>query len=279
MDIVLTMDSTGSMRNVVTEVRKKIKETCAYLFTKIPDLRIGLIVHGDYVDHRLCIQRLNLTSDINAIKRFIDSSEDTSGGDADECYEYVLNQAKTFSWRDGQKALVVVGDNNPHSVGYPVQHYGYFKLPYRLNIQWDIEAKDLLKLGIPVYPVYAETGARVKTGFWEQVAKICNTPCLDLKNFADINGILCGVCMSGIGRISEYRDDVIASGEATEGVMGAIRMLMDNEDKFASVYNPMTEEVSDVASSIKALDTKPKKKTTKTTKTLKRDAKGRFAKV
>lgn len=279
MDIVLTMDSTGSMRNVVTEVRKKIKETCAYLFTKIPDLKIGLIVHGDYCDRERCIQKLDLSNDVNVIKRFIDSSENTSGGDAAECYEYVLNQAKTFSWRDGPKALVIVGDERPHYLNYPVQHAHYFHINACLNIDWNIEANDLLKLGIPVYPVYAETGARVKTGFWDQVAKICNTPCLDLKNFADINGILCGVCMSGIGRISEYRDDVVASGEATEGVMGAIRMLMDNEDKFTSVYNPMTEEVSDVASSIKALDTKPKKKTTKTTKTLKRDAKGRFAKV
>ena len=73
------------------------------------------------------------------------------GGDCDECYERVLYDArKSLSWKAGtQRVLVLIGDANPHEVGY---RYG--GTTYELD--WRKEAKLLYdKLRVKIYSVQA----------------------------------------------------------------------------------------------------------------------------
>src|SRR5689334_13215611 len=97
IDLVFSLDSTGSMQPCIAQARKRIEETVKFLFGQIPNIRIGIIVHGDYCDGVNMIQKLDLTTDLQAICKFIRNAKNTSGGDSDECYEYVLHEARDFS--------------------------------------------------------------------------------------------------------------------------------------------------------------------------------------
>ena len=82
------------------------------------------------------------------LSRFISGVSATGGGDADECYELVLRQARTqLSWTPGSvRALVMIGDCNPHGPSYPLN---------RDHIDWRTEAAALAEEGIRVYAVQA----------------------------------------------------------------------------------------------------------------------------
>ena len=69
----------------------------------MPGMRIGIIAHGDYCDEgsTYVTKVLDLTDDKDAIVRFVERVEPTGGGDAPECYELVLNQARDLSWTPG----------------------------------------------------------------------------------------------------------------------------------------------------------------------------------
>ena len=117
-DIVISLDVTGSMSPVLNECRRKVKQTIDTLFDSIDDLRIGLIVHGDYCDGVLAIQRKDLTTDRKSLIDFINKAQNTNGGDSDECYEAVLAEVNGFSWQANNRALVLIADAMPHEIGY-----------------------------------------------------------------------------------------------------------------------------------------------------------------
>ena len=71
----------------------------------------------------------------------MDSERATSGGDWQECYEYVLMNAQTtFSWRFGsQRALVMIGDAMPHS---PEEA----KAQNKIALKWEEEVEKLVRM-------------------------------------------------------------------------------------------------------------------------------------
>ena len=56
-----------------------------------------IIAHGDYCDfkHSYVVEVQDFTRDSHVLLNFIRPVSDTGGGDAPECYEYVLRQVKT----------------------------------------------------------------------------------------------------------------------------------------------------------------------------------------
>ncbi|PLZ73273.1 hypothetical protein CBP14_15925, partial [Fischerella thermalis WC245] len=92
IEVVFSFDTTGSMYPCLTQVRRKIKETVTRLMGEIPQMKIGIIAHGDYCDQgsTYVIKKFDISSDIDAICEFVQNVEPTGGGDAPECYELVL---------------------------------------------------------------------------------------------------------------------------------------------------------------------------------------------
>ena len=58
----------------------------------------------------------------------MENVERTGGGDGPECYELVLKRAREeLAWTAGsQRVLVVIGDNEPHPVGYKYGGQTYY---------------------------------------------------------------------------------------------------------------------------------------------------------
>jgi hypothetical protein len=192
IDVVISFDTTGSMYPCLTQVRRNINDTVRRLHDDIPNLRVGIIAHGDYCDGPRAITKLDLTADIGAICRFVSTVQSTGGGDAPECYELALHEARSFSWSAGKnKALVLIGDDVPHPVGYPLD--GYSGMSGRNALDWRNELGLLVEAGIHVHAVQA-LGNMHATPFYTEVAKLTGGFHLPLHQFSHVNDLLLAIC-------------------------------------------------------------------------------------
>lgn len=185
VDVVISFDTTGSMSSVLAQVRQKIKETVERLMSELPDIRIGIIVHGDYCDERstYVTRHLDLTRDTASITNFVEHTPPTGGGDAPECYELVLHEAQTLSWRpDTKRVLVMIGDDVAHTPNDNPQH-----------LDWRTEVAALAASGISIYAVQA-LNRRSAKAFYREMAETSNGFHLSLGQFSEITAMLIAIC-------------------------------------------------------------------------------------
>ena len=162
-DMIVAFDTTGSMSAYIEAVKKHVVELIPDLFSKNPDIRIGIVAFGDYCDMKSknvfgkAYQSLDLTTDKEAIIKFVKNAYNTGGGDSDEFYELVIHKIVTeTSWRkDAKKSVLLIADANPHPIGYSYQDRVKDN-----KISWKEEANKAAELGIEfdtlsINPVYA----------------------------------------------------------------------------------------------------------------------------
>ena len=71
-------------------MRSKLKDTCTRLIQQIPHIRVGIMAHGDYCDYTTYVLRsIDLTSDIDALVKFVSDVPATGGGDAPEVINHL----------------------------------------------------------------------------------------------------------------------------------------------------------------------------------------------
>ena len=118
IEILISFDTTGSMSYYLDEVKNEINNIIHRLFMDIPNLKIGVIAHGDYCDASIfyLTQAMELTSDVEGLCEMVKNVEGTGGGDFEECYELILRMVRQVKWTPGsQRALVMIGDACPHT--------------------------------------------------------------------------------------------------------------------------------------------------------------------
>lgn len=230
IDIVISFDTTGSMFPCLAEVRRKVSDFITTLFNDIPDLQIGIIAHGDYCDVTTYItEQYPLSSDKRELIRFVETVGRTNGGDADECYELVLNQVRGFNWRSGAtKAFVMIADADPHPVGY---YIGYIIN----NLDWRNEAQQLVNDGVLIYPVQALNHCR--TGFYDALARISNTPHLRLSQFSNVTQLLTGIAykQKSDEALKKYGDQLQEEGQLDRGLAHAFNLLLNAKDLIGGI--------------------------------------------
>jgi hypothetical protein len=225
--VAFSFDCTGSMRSCIGDVRQKLEETCEEMFADIPGLKVGLIAHGDYCDGDNCISVLKLTSDRAAIYNFIRNAPDTSGGDAPECYELALHEARNLGWSEDNtvgRALVLIGDECPHPPEDPqnVQH-----------LDWREELQELKKIGVRVYPLQClfieEYDARNQ--FWSQIADYGGTHLMQLNEFCESAITLQGVVYAAAGAemFDKYEKKVLACASLCSADVRARTAILRSE--------------------------------------------------
>ena len=202
-DVLISIDTTGSMSPCIREARFKVKESLGKLFSTIPDLKVGIIAHGDYCDGINAISKIDFTDDMDALINFVNVAPNTDGGDSDEFYEYIFHIAQDFSWRDGNKAFMFIADAQPHGVGYK---YGGNVFQY----DWRTEARKLGELGVNVYAIQA-LGRGYNNAFYDTVAGYGNGKKLNLNQFADAVETITAVCYHQVGMLDEYKNELVSS--------------------------------------------------------------------
>jgi len=158
----------------------------------VPDLRIGIIAHGDYCDagSTYVTKHHSLSSDKRGIIDFINTCGNTGGGDSAECYELVLHEARDFNWTAGAKKIVVlIGDDVPH---------GANERQNTKHLDWRNELKCLLEMDVKVYGVQALNRGHA-TKFYKEVANITGGFHLDLSQFSDVVNLIKAICYQQVG--------------------------------------------------------------------------------
>jgi hypothetical protein len=218
IDIMFSFDTTGSMAPALAQVRRTVRQTIQRLFREIPNLRIGILAHGDYCDagSTYVTTHQDICNNLDALVRFVETVTPTGGGDAPECYELVLRQAQGFGWRaDAQKVLVVIGDDLPHT-----PHAN----PQRIN--WRDEIMALVRMGVTIYGVQA-LGRRHATPFYRELAERSGGFHVPLDQFAQVTDMLLAVTyrQQGEDRVVAFAAEVTAAGRMTRSMRRTLNAL------------------------------------------------------
>ncbi|XP_067664812.1 uncharacterized protein [Haliotis asinina] len=209
VEVVFSFDTTGSMYGCLNEVRRKLRETCSRLITDIPSIRIGLMAHGDYFDqeYEYVLRSVDLTADVQRLVTFAKNVPQTGGGDVPECYEWVLRKAQQLDWsEDSAKALVVIGDAEPHPPSYTDQ-----------NINWRDELDLLTGMGVKVYGVNAGRSGNA-VHFYKELAERSGGCFLELRHLDVITDMFLAVCYreSNDEQLDAFEREIEEKGEMTE---------------------------------------------------------------
>ena len=259
MDLLVSFDTTGSMYPVLSQVRREVEQFVKDMFAEFVDLRLGIIAHGDYCDkdNPYTIRVMDFTRDEKRLCEFVRGTEKTYGGDADECYELVLNTAhKELEWRDdADKLMIMIGDASPHSASYSMN---------KDELDWREEADKLADKGIKVFAVHALAGWRSSSRvFYQTVADKTLGVYLTLDQFNEIVDLIkATVCQqSGEEKLSEFVTIIRDSGRMTHSMENNIKRLLGEkvEDTYESYASRRTKRTrtrssSDDAVVIKDMD-------------------------
>ncbi|GKX65338.1 vWA domain-containing protein [Inconstantimicrobium mannanitabidum] len=233
IDVCISFDTTGSMYPCLTQVRRSIKGIVSRLFKDIPNLRISIIAHGDYCDvgNAYVISIKDFSSDEGELIDFVNNVKPTYGGDAPECYELVLNQARTkLSWQSGvSKVLIIVGDDVPHGPNYPSNTN---------KIDWRNELGLLLESGINVYGIHAMPGIRKHSKpFYEEIAEKTGGFYLTLDQFSNITELIMAICYKQDGQdsLESFERELKLNGRMNYNIKTSIQKLSNLViDEYAS---------------------------------------------
>jgi len=211
---------------------KKVRETLVELVAQLvamckkhkAQLRLGVIAHGDYCDKGssyvikfLPLCEADAAGRIANVVQFVNSVEPTGGGDAPECYELAMKQAAhKMGWgKNSRRLMVMVGDDQPHHVGYS---YG----GYTNSIDWKAELVMLAKKKVRIYAVEAGRGhSTAVSDFWSKLAADTKGKRLVIDDASTLSGIVCcGIAKElGEAAYAEHGAALRARGRMTGEMM------------------------------------------------------------
>jgi hypothetical protein len=236
VNIIFSFDTTGSMYPCLSEVRRKVKETVGVLFTEMPDLKIGIVAHGDYCDKNrpYITKHFPLSSDVKAIQNFVEKVEPTSGGDLPECYEMVFYEVKSSNWdADAEiKILVMIADDVPHQ---PNEAQNY------LHLDWKHELTELVAKGIKVYGVQC-LGKRHATPFYTNMASLTGGIRIELHQFQHVLELIKGICYKQAGpeRFAAFEKELADTHKLNRSIAAMLDALAE---RTKSAYATTFEKV------------------------------------
>lgn len=230
--IVFSFDTTGSMYPCLAEVRRRLAESVGRVLKEVPDVEIGIVAHGDACDGFTRGYRfLDFTNDVAVLQGFIKTVESTGGGDAPEWYEYVLLKVPNdFSWHsDSRKMLVMIGDAQPHPVGYRQGNY-------TCNTSWQEAAMDLADMGVAVHTVQC-LGRTHDDRFWRPLAEKTNGYAVELAQFSNITELIVALgyrydqTEEIYSKLRGYESELKAAGKLNRNVSAVIDTLLERKAK------------------------------------------------
>ncbi|KAK3092258.1 hypothetical protein FSP39_000425 [Pinctada imbricata] len=211
-EICFSFDTTGSMSSSITEVKGRVQDMIQRLQADIPGIRIAVFAHGDYCDKNssYVTKHIDFSTNVADLCKWVKNVGSTGGGDSDECYELVLHEVQDLSWTPGsQRALVMIGDANPHEPNYPQN---------TLKLDWRKEADKLAAMAVRIYSVYVNrcSGA---TNFYNEIAKRTGGRKVDLENFSNMFDFIMAICYREHGAefLDVYEKEVRAR-DASKGI-------------------------------------------------------------
>jgi hypothetical protein len=114
LDVVICLDTTGSMRRHVETVRSQLIMTLEEIVPQFPSFRLGMVLYRDYREEYLN-KIIPFTSDFDVFQRNLNAIKVGGGGDIPEAvYEALHAGATGFPWEAESKIIILAGDAPPH---------------------------------------------------------------------------------------------------------------------------------------------------------------------
>jgi len=240
VDVVFSFDTTGSMMSVLRKVREEIVGSVERLFRENPDIKIGVIAHGDYCDGPNFLRKCDLTDDAKAVVKFVNEVPATGGGDAPEAYEAALKAGKEMDWREGaSRAFVLIGDEIPHEPNYYAN---------KDNLDWKKELKGMVEKGITIYSVQAYERGPNQKAFYSKCAKDTGGFHLKLEQFHHATNMLLAICFNeqgGSDAVQAFEKELQDKGEDDSGLRAIFNVILKRSGSDSALTDEKLHEVSD----------------------------------
>jgi hypothetical protein len=126
LDVALVVDATGSMQNVIDEMKRRLVDLTTTMQRLVPTARIGAIAFRDRADDKVAtaprksedflVRWTDLTFNGKKVQTFLGSIVAEGGGDYEEAVKDGLDAAmRQLKWRaDAKKVIILVGSSPPH---------------------------------------------------------------------------------------------------------------------------------------------------------------------
>jgi len=121
VDVVLVIDTTGSMDDDIEQVKKSAQAILSDLATRDPEARAGVVLYKDFGESYVTQTLVGLTTELSRVGSAIQGISVSGGGDTPEAVLSALHHAINGSdglgaWRSGNvtKQIVLFGDAPAH---------------------------------------------------------------------------------------------------------------------------------------------------------------------
>jgi hypothetical protein len=115
VDIVLCLDTTGSMAPYIDGVRKMLIPMMRNIIAEFKSFRIGMVLYRDYPPDIYVTKLMPFTKDFGFFQRYLNSAVAWGGGDVPEAvYEALYDGADKFPWAAESRLIILAGDAPPH---------------------------------------------------------------------------------------------------------------------------------------------------------------------
>ena len=114
LDMVICLDTTGSMRPHIDSVRSQLIHMLKETISESVSFRIGMVLFRDYNEEYLT-RIIPFTDDFELFQEKLDTVKPGKGGDVPEAvYEALYAGATKFPWAAESKIMILIGDAPPH---------------------------------------------------------------------------------------------------------------------------------------------------------------------
>jgi hypothetical protein len=114
IDIVLCLDTTGSMRDDIDSIRRLLIPRLEGMIADFNGFRIGMVLYKDYFEAYLT-QVVPFTNNFARFRTTLNNIRVGGGRDIPEAvYEALYDGAVKFPWDADSKLLILIGDAPPH---------------------------------------------------------------------------------------------------------------------------------------------------------------------
>lgn len=131
LDVAIVVDSTGSMQNIIDDLKRRLTDIVRTMQRIVPTARIGAVAYRDRDTGNVAtaprqsedfvVKWTDLTFNVSKVQTFLGGIVAEGGGDWKEAVKEGLECAmKQLKWRpDAKKAIIVVGSSPPHDEDLP----------------------------------------------------------------------------------------------------------------------------------------------------------------
>jgi Mg-chelatase subunit ChlD len=123
LDLVLVLDATDSMTPFIEQAKVRLQSVLSVVTGLVPNARVGIVAYKDYGDDYGpdATKSIPLTTDHQAIRKFLDEITAGGGGDIPEPIHEAIGaatSAKRMGWNPRRKHVnILVGDSPNHASG------------------------------------------------------------------------------------------------------------------------------------------------------------------